>query len=209
MKLSNPSCHTWLQICMKVSPRWFFIYIDVCVLNHRLDTTQVPSPRSVISRIDHDHTREKAERVLEMLVSILSDSRECFMRFAAALPLTRICLLLIGHRSSSTVATEILKLLDISLNTSRSFSRKFELVSGWTILKSVLPYAWDSNVHAVAFRILLGGQGSRAQSPGGVPVVVCPNIMPAILASLNKELQTIACSIAFRPGGNQENGYCA
>ena len=194
---------------MKVSPRWFFIYTCVCVLNHGLDTTQVPSPRSVISRIDHDHTREKAERVLEMLVSILSDSRECFTRFAAALPLTRICLLLIGHRSSSTVATEILKLLDISLNTSRSFSRKFELVSGWTILKSVLPYAWDSNVHAVAFRILLGGQGSRAQSPGGVPVVVCPSIMPAILASLNKELQTIACSVAFRPDSNQENGYCA
>lgn len=147
----------------------------------------VSSPRSVISRIDHDHAREKAEQILELFISILSSSSDCYTKFAAALPLTRICLLLLGDRPSPIVATQVLKLIDVSLHTSRSFSRKFELVSGWSVLKTVLPYAWNTSVHAAAFRILLGS--SDVQS-ANVPTIACPNIMPAILAALNKVLSS-------------------
>lgn len=142
----------------------------------------------MISRIDHDHAREKAEQILELFISILSSSSDCYTKFAAALPLTRICLLLLGDRPSPIVATQVLKLIDVSLNTSRSFSRKFELVSGWSVLKTVLPYAWNTSVHAAAFRVLLGS--SDVQSTD-VPTIACPNIMPAILAALNKVLSSV------------------
>ncbi|KAH9026097.1 hypothetical protein EDB84DRAFT_1440213 [Lactarius hengduanensis] len=96
-------------------------------------TSGLSSPASVLSQIDNDRSREKAEQLFGAFVSILSDSPDCYTRFSATLPLTRIYLLLLGDKPS-----------------------KFELVSGWTIVKTVLPGAWDPNVHAAAFGILLG-----------------------------------------------------
>jgi hypothetical protein len=96
--------------------------------------------------------------------------------------LTRIYLLLLGDKPSSFVAKQVLDLIAISLNKSKSFSRKFELVSGWTVLKTVLPDVWDANIHAVAFSILLGHAGDQG------PVVACSHIFPAILSSLTKML---------------------
>jgi hypothetical protein len=115
---------------------------------------------------------------------------------------TRIYLLLLGDRPSSFVAKQVLDLITISLNRTKSFSRKFELVSGWTILNTVLPLVWDVNIHSVAFRILL----DRTQDQG--PVVACPYILPAILSSLNRILVTIAQESPLQGVEANENGMC-
>ncbi|KAI0067044.1 beach-domain-containing protein [Artomyces pyxidatus] len=154
-------------------------------------TSGISSPKSTISRIDHTHAREKAEQVLEMFISVLSVSSDCYNRFSAALPLTRICILLLGDRPSPFVATQILRLIGVSLTVSRSFSRKFELVSGWTILKVVLPHVWDASVHTAAFQILLGPSG-EPENASGEPVVSCPSILPAILGALSRTLVAAA-----------------
>jgi len=116
----------------------------------------------------------------------MSGSTECYTRFAVALPVTRIYLLLLGDRPSSFVAKQVLNLITISLNKSKSFSRKFELVSGWTILKTILPHVWDDNIHPVAFGMLT----DQTQDQG--TVVACPHILPAILGSLARMLVTAA-----------------
>lgn len=162
----------------------------------------VASPVSAISRISQDHAREKAERILVLLVSLLSASPTHYNTFASALPLTRICLLLLGDRPTPVVAIQILTLIDVSLTASRTFNRKFEIVSGWSLLRTVLPYAWDEGVHKVAFRIFLGRTGISVQEAENEkkrngakeepPVVVCPQIMPAIFASLQRVLGAVA-----------------
>ena len=119
-------------------------------------------------------------------MSLLSESPDCYLRFAATLPLTRIYLLLLGDKPSSFIAKQVLDLIALSLNKSKSFSRKFELVSGWTIVKTVLPDVWDANIHAAAFGILLG------QDEGQGPFVTCSHIFPAILGSLTRLLSDVA-----------------
>jgi hypothetical protein len=162
------------------------------LMNNNIDTAVVGSPRSVLSRIDYKHPREKAEQVLETLVSLLS-SPTLYARFIAALPLTRICLLLLGDRPSPVIASQVLLLIGISLDASPSFSRKFELVSGWSILKSVLPLAWDPSVHEAAFDILLGRVSSRKKPVGSANnTVVCPHIVPPILCALQRGLNLVA-----------------
>ncbi|KAI0300557.1 beach-domain-containing protein [Multifurca ochricompacta] len=146
----------------------------------------ISSPASALSRIDHDRSREKAERLLGVFVSLLSESSDCFTRFSTALPLTRIYLLLLGDKPSPFVARQVLDLIKISLDRYKSFSRKFELVSGWTILKTVLPHVWDVSIHAATFFILLG------QAEDQEPVVGCSHILPAILASLSRMLAAAA-----------------
>jgi len=116
----------------------------------------------------------------------MSGSTECYTRFSVALPVTRIYLLLLGDRPSSFVAKQVLDLITVSLNKSKSFSRKFELVSGWMILKTVLPHVWDENIHSAAFGIL----SDQTQDQG--TVVACPHILPAILGSLTRMLVTAA-----------------
>ncbi len=165
-------------------------------------TPGASSPKSVLSWIDLDHIREKAEQLLELFVSILSGSTDCYTRFCIALPVTRIYLLLLGDRPSSLVAKRVLDLITISLNRSKSFSRKFELVSGWTFLKNVLPHVWDVNIHSAAFRILL----DQTQDQG--PVVACPYILPAILSSLTRMLVAIAQESPLQSVGANENGVC-
>ncbi|KII85493.1 hypothetical protein PLICRDRAFT_44793 [Plicaturopsis crispa FD-325 SS-3] len=157
------------------------------------DAANAGSPRSIISRIDYSHKREKAEHVLEALVGILS-TPTCYTKFTSALPLTRIlCLLLSVEHTSPAVAAQILRVISISLNVSSSFSRKFELVSGWNILKMVLPTAWDAGVHQATFDVLLGrGQGSGSRVQQEAPMVACPHIVPAIFATLHRRLQSVA-----------------
>lgn len=124
-----------------------------------------------------------------MLVSLLSSSPQLLQKFAATVPFTRICLLLLGDRPSSAVAAEVLKLVRVSVDSSQTFVRKFELVSGWVILKNVLPYAWSKDVHQVAFDILLDYKGDDKT------IVRCPNIIPAIIASLHCGLQYSATDL--------------
>ncbi|OSD07923.1 beach-domain-containing protein [Trametes coccinea BRFM310] len=142
------------------------------------------SPRSILSRIDHQNAQYKAEQVFKMLVSLL-DKPLLFNKFTAALPLTRICLLLLGDRPSPTTATLVLRLISIALGMSTSFNRKFELVSGWNVLKLVLPYAWDAQVQDAAFDVLLGRSRDKREI---VPTVVCPYIVPAVFSSLKMAL---------------------
>ncbi|EEB98418.1 hypothetical protein MPER_02076, partial [Moniliophthora perniciosa FA553] len=81
------------------------------------------------------------------------------------------------------------------INASTSFVRKFELVSGWNVLKTVVPTCWDPSVNESAFDVLLGNVGANGKRK--VPdqldrVVVCPQIMPTILSALQTGLKTVA-----------------
>lgn len=165
-------------------------------------TSVLSSPVSVLSQIDKDRSREKAEQLLGTFVSLLSESPDCYMRFSAALPLTRIYLLLLGDKPSSFVAKQVLDLIALSLDKSKSFSRKFELVSGWTIVKTVIPDIWDANIHAAAFGILLG------QDRGQEPFVTCSHIFPAILGSLTSLLAIVAHESYPQGVDATENSVC-
>ncbi|EIN04780.1 beach-domain-containing protein [Punctularia strigosozonata HHB-11173 SS5] len=158
---------------------------------HEADVAPLPSPRSLVSRIDHSHSREKAEHTFLALISILQNPA-CYTKFAAALPVTRICLLLLGDRPSSTTATCVLRLIEICLAASPSFSRKFELVSGWSILKTVIPVVWDSAVHVAAFDLLLGRKVGSVQTDHMRKPIVCPHLVPAILSTFQHGLRGVA-----------------
>jgi hypothetical protein len=94
-------------------------------------------------------------------------------------------LLLLGDKPSSLVANRVLTLIGISNTFTASFSRKFELVSGWSILKTILPPIWDTSVNQAAFDVLLGRFSHIGKVTGAdTSVIVCPNIAPAILAAL-------------------------
>ncbi|KAI0261217.1 beach-domain-containing protein [Gloeopeniophorella convolvens] len=159
----------------------------------------ISSPMSVLSRIDQDRAREKAEQLFGIFVSVLSESADFYTRFSAALPVTRIYLLLLGDRPTSFVAKQVLDLISTSLSRSKSFTRKFELVSGWTILKTVIPYAWDVDVHTAAFGILLGHTEVEE------PVVSCSHILPVILSSLTRLL--VSAAHEGTPKGAEVNEY--
>ncbi|OCH84794.1 beach-domain-containing protein [Obba rivulosa] len=146
----------------------------------------IASPGSILSRIDHKHSRATAEMVFEMLVTLLQ-APDLFQKFTIALPLTRIILLLIGERPTPTTAALVLRMIRISLDTSSTYSRKFELVSGWNVLKSVLPHAWDSNVQRAAFDVLL----KKTNDVHNPVEVRCTNILPAIFSVLKSGLETI------------------
>lgn len=126
--------------------------------------------------------------MLESLISTLAVSAY-YTKFTATLPLTRICILLLGEHPTPIVATLVLHLIAISLNISSSFSRKFELVSGWNILKVVLPASWDPNVHEAAFDILLGRKNVTQTSSA---TIACPHIVPAIFSALHRGLDLVA-----------------
>lgn len=161
---------------------------DGFTLNFRWTLVTASSPRSIISRIDYGHHREKAEQVMESLLSILS-TPAAYTKFTSTLPLTRICILLLGEHPTPMVATHVLLLIAMSLNVSSSFSRKFELVNGWSILRIVLPSAWDPSVHEAVFDILLGRTVDKKVAQTSV---ACPNIVPVIFAALHRGLDTVA-----------------
>jgi hypothetical protein len=185
--------------------------MKVCTLTQRFfpllifppDSKGADSPHSIMSRIDYTNPHEKAEQVLELLISTVS-VQSYHAKFAAALPLTRICLLLLGDKPSSFVATQILTLIGVSIMISSSFSRKFELISGWSVLKTVLPYCWDPSVNQIAFDILLGRFPHLKQPTSRDPhTIVCPNIVPAILSAMQTGLVSVAnnCHISDSPEG--------
>ena len=154
----------------------------------------------MISRFDSANLQEKAERILEMLVSILS-IQSYHAKFSAALPLTRICLLFLSDKPTSTIAARVLTLIGTSNTINPSFSRKFELISGWSVLKTVIPHCWDSNVKKAAFDILLG-RSSAVQQP---PSIACPNIVPTILSAMSTGLLRVATRCA--ESGEDEGVY--
>ncbi|KXN83156.1 hypothetical protein AN958_01769 [Leucoagaricus sp. SymC.cos] len=148
------------------------------------------SPGSTFSHIDSSTSRGKSERILQLLINLLS-SKQFYVKFAAALPTTRICLLLVGNHPSPLVATEMLKMLEICIGYSASFIRKFELVNGWNVLKTVLPYSWSMEVSDTAFGLLVG-KTDNPEQPKDAPTFQCPQILPAILAALQSGLDAVA-----------------
>lgn len=143
-----------------------------------------------MSRFEVTDSRLRAEQIFQVLINVLQ-SPTAFNKFTTALPLTRICLLLLGERPSSPTATNILRLIEKSLKVSSVFIRKFELVSGWNTLKTVIPQAWSPSVQSAVFDVLLGG-GYSAQSAD--LVVVCPHMLPVILACLRLQLEVLSGS---------------
>lgn len=209
------------------------------------------TPQSAFSRISFAFSfgnvakptaREKAEKVLELLVDILSSSphvqspqphlpanQGLYQKFTTALPLTRILLLLLGEHPTPLTATLILRLIALGISFSPSFSRKFELVSGWSLLKVVLPSTkvWDVQVNRAAWDVLLGriedGE-SAASSLATTPIsagarrekqrqkhksteVSCTHILPTIISALQTGLIAVAdgCKIS----DDDQGQYCA
>lgn len=133
-----------------------------------------------------------------------------YTKFTTVLPMTRILLLLLGDRPSSTVAAQILNMISISIRVSGSFSRKFELVSGWSVLKTILPNVWDPVVNKAAFDLLLGrtntrpsAESSQAPTPTSATrreekertnstTVSCTHILPTIVSALRSGLIAVA-----------------
>ncbi|RXW16665.1 hypothetical protein EST38_g9189, partial [Candolleomyces aberdarensis] len=140
------------------------------------------SPHSVMSRFEVRNSQGKAEQVLAVLVSVLSN-QTLYTKFIAALPVTRICVLLLGDNPTPFVALRILQLINICLRYTSSFSRKFELISGWSVMKTVLPGAWSFEVNEAGFDILLGRFDVTAD-PDSYTVVTCQGITPTILGAL-------------------------
>ncbi|KAJ7337518.1 beach-domain-containing protein [Mycena albidolilacea] len=171
------------------------------------ENANASSPQSMLSRIDYRDPRDKAEQVLEMLISLLSIP-DLYNKFAAVLPLTRICILLLGDQPTPVIANQILILIAISNNMSPAFARKFELISGWSVLKTVLPSCWDPSVNEAALDILLGRVGGDPKSPqaNGVEAIniVCPHIVPTIFCALQAGLAQIArnCDVEEDPNSS-------
>lgn len=165
-----------------------------------IDTPGTSTPRSIATRFDHSHRHERAEQVYEVLVQNLSNPA-LLSKFTAALPLSRVLLLLLGERPTPIIASQTLILLGLVLNASPSFNRKFELVSGWSALKNIIPISWDPSVHVAAFDLLLGRvfvNGKSLPSASSAKIV-CPYILPAILTSLAYGLERVAAGTQLPP----------
>lgn len=173
--------------------------VSYLAVNLHHDASGASSPMSMSSRIDYKDRRWKADLVFDALLKILSIP-ECYSQFSAALPITRICLLLLGDKPTPHTATGVLRLIGLSLKKSITFVRKFELISGWSVLKTVLPFAWDFAVADAAFDVLLGrdGKGDEPKTKAD-PQIVCSNIVPAILSALQSGLVSMAGSAQLSP----------
>jgi hypothetical protein len=190
------------------------------------------TPRSAISHNSFTFSRRtssvhslhsSAEKIFELLVNILSASpaepnlhayqRSYYQKLAASLPLTRVVLLLLGEYPTSHTAALVLRLIALCIAQASNFSRKFELFSGWNVLKVVFPttLVWNDEVNKAAFDLLLGQTyGSLSAASSGVSTpnnagakererqnykkteVSCPHILPTILLALKAGLVAVA-----------------
>ncbi|CAE6467269.1 unnamed protein product [Rhizoctonia solani] len=154
--------------------------------------TAVLTPISTVSSLppqpDKSVTAQRAEFVLDAVVTILH-SPPHLQRFCAALPASRILLLLLGERPTPVVAAHMLMLLGLMMNNSPSFGRKFELAHGWTVIRCVVPGAWDPSVHVAAFDLLFGRVGGNPTSTTAEGQVVNPVMFSTILTALQRGLQ--------------------
>jgi len=117
--------------------------------------------------------------------------------------MTRIILLFLGDRPSSVVSVQTLNLIGTSIRVSSAFSRKFELVNGRNVLRTILLAVWDPDVNRAAFDLLLGrtsvnlggGGGSQVPTPTLATrreekerttntTVSCTHILPTIISAL-------------------------
>ena len=162
-------------------PLWF----PQVLADTAAEVSGTASTRSVISRIDQRNPQMKASLVLAMFATLLKQPA-LYQKFIAALPAARIYLLLLGERPTASIATQILRLIAISLRASSSFSRKFELASGWSILKAVIPYGWCEETQKAAFEILFGSMEGQTEG-----VVTCAHIVPPLFGVLQSQLDVV------------------
>ena len=173
--------------------------------------------------------RANAEKILELLIHILSDDSQdapqladqtsYYHKFSSYLPINRILLLLLGEHPTSHSAALILRLIGVGIARSPSFIRKFELVSGWNVLKVVLPSTsvWDSEVDEAAWDLLLGNIRPVMSSKTLIPTsadarnrpkrsteVHCPQILPTILCAFRTGLVAVAESCRISDDAESE-----
>lgn len=162
------------------------------------------SARPSISPLSPKCSREIATLVLGALVLTLQSSPN-LSRFMAAFPLSRTCLLLLGGRPSSSIATQILKLVQQGLHASTSFAREMETAHGWLVLKFALPGAWSATVQQEALNILLGRCGASDSIPVNVSHQkrICRHIFPAIIASLIWLMEQFSRSLLLESNAEQ------
>ncbi|CAE6451233.1 unnamed protein product [Rhizoctonia solani] len=151
--------------------------------------TPISTVSSLPPQTDKSVTTQRAELVLDALLTILHSPLH-LQRFCAALPASRILLLLLGEHPTPVVAAHLLTLLGLMMNTSPSFGRKFELAHGWTVIRCVVPGAWDPSVHVAAFDLLFGRVGGNGPATAtGEGQVVNPVVFSTILTALQRGLQ--------------------
>ncbi|KAJ1300253.1 hypothetical protein OPQ81_005082 [Rhizoctonia solani] len=150
--------------------------------------TPISTVSSLPPQTDKSVTAQRAELVLDALLAILHSPAH-LQRFCAALPASRILLLLLGEHPTPVVAAHMLTLLGLMMNHSPSFGRKFELAHGWTVVRCVVPGAWDPSVHVAAFDLLFGRVGGNVTTATGEGQVVNPVVFSTILTALQRGLQ--------------------
>jgi hypothetical protein len=152
--------------------------------------------------------------------------RPHYHKFTSSLPINRILLLLLGERPTSHSAALILRLIGVGVARTPSFTRKFELVGGWNILKVILPSTsvWDGEVDGAAWDLLLGNTDAATISRTSTPTsanarmeeqrqdqkrtqVSCPHILPTILCALRTGL--VAVADRSRISDDDESGFHA
>lgn len=145
-----------------------------------------------------------------MFVPVLWQTPSNFTKLTTYLPLPRIYLLLLGENPTPFIASRVLRLIQLSLASTGNFGRKFELVSGWSVLRIVLPNAWDEEVRVVCFDMLMGRQWADIPKGKGNQedwtIVVCPNIVPAIFGALQTSLDIISGSAPRNYGAEGQCG---
>ncbi|KIY61316.1 hypothetical protein CYLTODRAFT_415522 [Cylindrobasidium torrendii FP15055 ss-10] len=131
-----------------------FSYIAANVYDGRADAC---SPPSAISWIDLTFSPRKAELLLDMSLDITVESY--IAKFAPALQWIGFvsCYWAISLRHSLLLA--FLRLIQLAIRSSTSFSRNLELISGRSVLKIVLAEAWDSDVNRLAPGVIRGQAG--------------------------------------------------
>lgn len=161
-------------------------------------STGANTPSSAISHLSpYAKNRKKACQVLEMFVPILWQAPANFTKLTTYLPLPRIYLLLLGEHPTPFIAARVLRLIQLSLASTGNFGRKFELVSGWSVLRIVLPDAWDEDVRIACFDMLMGRQWAdvpKKTNQDEWTIVMCPNVVPAIFGALQSSLDIISGS---------------
>lgn len=135
-----------------------------------------------MSRIDRVYAHEKAALVLRAFISIIEVDGN-LAKFNAALPSARIAILLLGSSPSPSVAAQILRMVGLHLAAFSNFSRKLDLAAFWSVLKALLPKAWDDDVKEASFDLLLGRKKPSSKSASG-DNVKCLAMLPVIMSCL-------------------------
>ncbi|KIK98640.1 hypothetical protein PAXRUDRAFT_823685 [Paxillus rubicundulus Ve08.2h10] len=150
-------------------------------------TAENADPASSRASFIGSNSLEKARQVLDAVISLLRIP-VMYAKFAEVLPVARVTLLWLGIEPSPGIACQVLSIVGIGFATSSSFGKKFELASGWTLLRKVLPPIWDEDVHGAALDLLLQPTQEGAHSRVTSKTMRCPQMLPVILAALRQGL---------------------